>query len=101
LLYKGTIPELISDAETSLVRNWFLFSGALISAADTNLMAGWFRFAGKGKLIESHRAIAVSTASILLSILAARVKSPVEGVRHTAQVLSATTNIVPLLPLRQ
>jgi hypothetical protein len=71
LLYKETISELISDAETSLVRNWFLFSGAIISAADTNLMAGWFRFAGRGKLIESHRAIAVSSASILLSIPAA------------------------------
>jgi hypothetical protein len=71
LLYKETISELISDAETSLVRNWFLFSGAIISAADTNLMAGWFRFAGRGKLIESHRAIAVSSASILFSIPAA------------------------------
>jgi hypothetical protein len=58
----------------------FFFSGAIISAADTNLMAGWFRFAGSWKLIESHRAIAVSSASILLSIPAVLHKKPRQGV---------------------
>src|SRR6478752_6274183 len=99
LLYKETISQLISDAETSPVRNLFFFSGSIISAADTNLMAGWFRFAGSWKLIESHRAIAVSSASILLSIPAALHKSPARS-GDRARVCQQPPTLF-LLPLRQ
>jgi hypothetical protein len=92
LLYKETISELISDAETSFLCSGYLFSSAIISAALTNWMRGWSRLTGRGNSPKSTprlRSAALPscyppTADIEVFLLTAA--RPCGGVTHLTQV---------------